>query len=128
MIKELMSQMHGFLSTNTLVCVGIMVFSSLVASFSQILLKTSAKKKHKSWIFEYLNWNVIISYGLLVFTMFANMIAYWGVEYRLGVVLGTSNYLFIMILGRIFLNEKISKRKLIGTLMIMAGIIIFSVF
>lgn len=128
MIGKIISGAYNFLSTHSVVCICIMLASSLIAAFSQILLKKSAGREHKKGIYEYLNVYVIISYGLLAFTMFANMVAYWGVEYKLGVILGTSSYLFIMLLGRLFLKEKITKRKLIGTLMIVAGIIIFSVF
>ena len=40
------------------------------------LLKQSAGKKHKSWIYEYLNWRVITAYGIAFSVLLLNTYAY----------------------------------------------------
>ena len=42
----------------------IMVLSTLISSFSQVLLKKAAGKKYRSKLHEYLNAPVIIAYGI----------------------------------------------------------------
>lgn len=105
----------------------LMIFSALVAAVSQMLLKKSALKKYKSILFEYMNPYVIIGYCLLVATMFINIVAYGGIEYKVGAILATTSYLFVMIFGRIFFNEKITIRKVVGIVLIITGIVIFNI-
>lgn len=45
----------------------ILVLSSLISSFSQILLKKSAGKQYSSKLREYLNIPVMTSYGVFFF-------------------------------------------------------------
>lgn len=103
-----------------------MIFSAFLASVSQILLKKSANKKHKHIIFEYLNYHVIIGYGLLVLTMILNIIAYKNIQYKLGPILNSLTYVFVMILGVAILHERITKRKIFGIILILFGILMFN--
>ncbi len=105
---------------------GIMVGSQLIAAISQMLLKKSATKKYKNWIYEYLNPYVVTGYILLIGTMFINIVAYSGIEYKVGAVLATTSYIFVMIVGRICFNEKITVKKFMGNVIIICGIIIFN--
>lgn len=99
-----------------------MLLSALLAAISQLLLKLSAGKSHQKKIFEYLNIYVILGYGLLLLTMLANTWAYQVVEYKIGPVINSFSYIFVMILGRLFLKEKITTRKLVGVCLIALGI------
>lgn len=105
----------------------LMIFSALIAAVSQMLLKKSALKKYDSIIWEYINPYVIAGYALLVSTLFINIVAYTGIEYKLGAILATTSYLFVMIFGRIFFNEKITKKKVAGISLIILGIIVFNI-
>ncbi len=53
-----------------------------VASASQILLKQSAETEHKNIITKFLNWRVILGYGLLFGTTVLNVFAYRGIELK----------------------------------------------
>lgn len=103
----------------------IMVASVMIASISQIFLKKSALKEHDSMIKEYLNLEVIVGYGLLVVSTIATIIAFSGMDYKNGPIIESLGYIFIMILSKIFLGEKITKRKLIGNICILLGIFIY---
>lgn len=103
-----------------------LLFSSvIIASFSQILLKKSAQKKHASIIREYLNLNVIIGYGMMVVTTLLTIMAYKGLDYKNGPIIESLGYILVMILSLIFFGEKITKKKLMGNVLILLGIIVF---
>jgi len=105
-----------------------MLLSALLAAVSQVLLKISANRPHKNRISEYLNVWVITGYGLLVLTLLMNTWAYRGVEYKIGPILNSASYVFVMLLGRLVLKEKITKRKAVGVSVIVLGIVISTVF
>ena len=101
------------------------VLSSTVAAFAQVLLKKSANKEYSSVIKEYLNVLVILGYGLMFVSMFISLIGYRFVEYKNGPVVESVGFFVVMILSRIFFGEKITPKKVIGNLIILAGILVF---
>jgi len=103
----------------------LLLCSVLIASVSQIILKKSADSKHESFIKEYLNARVIIGYGMMFASTFFSIFAYRYVEYKNGPLIESLGYLFVMILSAIFLSEKITKKKVIGNLVILLGLIVF---
>ncbi len=107
---------------------GVMLLSAFLAAVSQLLLKQSANRKHKNKIFEYLNVWVMGGYGLLMLTLVMNTWAYQGVEYKLGPIINATSYIFVMLLGKIVLGEKITQRKALGMLCIIGGICISAGF
>lgn len=103
----------------------IFLVSVLISSFSQILLKISADRKHKNFVKEYLNFNVIAGYGLLVFATILTITAYKGLEYKNGPIIESVGYIYVLILSHLILKEKITKNKIIGNALIIIGILIF---
>ena len=102
----------------------IYVFSVFISSVSQILLKISANKKYESRIREYLNPRVIIAYAIFFIATFVTILAYEGIPLSLGPVLETTGYLWVSLLGYFILKEKISRRKLIGLVVVVTGIVV----
>ena len=107
---------------------GIAIFlgSVLVASISQIMLKKSADRIYDRWIDEYLNFRVIFAYGLFFLSSLLTVYAYKFVPLSLGPVLEASGYVFVSVMGYFILKEKIGKKKLLGLVIIIAGIVIFN--
>lgn len=106
----------------------IMLLSQFIASFSQVLLKKSSQREYKSRIKEYLNALVIIGYGMMFISLFLTMIAYKGFENFAAVpVLESLGYIIVMIFGRLFFKEKLTKRKLLGMAVIIVGILVYNV-
>lgn len=97
----------------------------LVSASSQMLLKKGATIQYNHVIREYLNVWVIGGYGLMILSTLCVIFAYRGVAYKNGAIIESLGYLLIMILGRIFFGEKITKRKLLGNLLILAGVLVF---
>ena len=103
-----------------------MFAGTLFTAISQILLKQSADKTYRHPIFEYLNWRVILSYGIFAGVLLLNTYAYTRVDMKYGAVIDTFSYVFVMILSFFILKEKMTKRRLLGNLIIMTGVFIYT--
>ena len=110
-----------------MIYLGLFMGALFVSSVSQILLKRSADIKYEKRIREYLNPRVIVAYGLFFSASLITVIAYRGIPLSMGPVLESAGYVFVAILGRIFLHEKISRRKLLGLALILVGIMVFNI-
>jgi drug/metabolite transporter (DMT)-like permease len=103
----------------------IFALNVLFAACAQVLLKTSANKKYDRKIKEYLNPYVLTGYSIFVINTMVTIYCYTGLELKQGGILQMLSYIYVLILGRIFLKEKITARKFIGMIIIMAGIVVF---
>ena len=106
----------------------LFLFSVLVSSFSQVLLKKSANKKHESKIKEYKNKEVIIAYILFLGSTFMTMMAYRGVDISLGPILESIGFVYVAVMSRLILKERITKRQVFAICLIMIGISISVIF
>ena len=104
----------------------IMLVSVFIASCSQVLLKISADRGHRNRISEYFNLRVMIAYLMFAVSTFFGMFVLRFIPLSLVSVIESVAYAYVAILSRIILKEKITKRKLIGIIMIFSGVIIFS--
>ena len=104
----------------------IWLFSVIISSFSQVLLKIAANKTYKSRIYEYLNPIVILAYGIFFASTLLTMYALKVVPYSYSPIIESTSYIFIPIFGVFLLREKISRRRLLGIGIILAGICIFA--
>lgn len=104
----------------------LMFAATFFTAVSQVLLKQSAGRPHKSWIFEYLNWRVITAYGIAFTVLLLNTYAYTKVDMKYGAVIDTFSYVFVMVLSYIILKEKFNKGQLIGNLIIITGVMVYT--
>ncbi len=104
----------------------LMFAGTFFTAFSQLLLKQSAGRTYKSVIYEYLNWRVITAYGIFVGVLLLNTYAYTHVDMKYGAVIDTFSYVFVMLLSYLILKEKFTKRKVLGNLLIMTGVFIYT--
>ena len=102
----------------------IFLLSVLIAAMSQILLKISAGRQYTSKAREYLNVRVIAAYVMFFLSSLLTVLAYRGVPLSMGPVLETTGYLWVTIMGRLILKEKVSMRKLTGLAVIVRGVIL----
>ena len=104
----------------------IWLFSVLLASFSQVLLKIAANKHYENRVKEYLNPLVISAYGMFFACTLLTMYALRVVPYSYSPMIESTSYIFIPVFGVLLLKERISRRRLIGIAVILAGILIFA--
>ena len=105
----------------------IAVISVTIASLSQVLLKMSSMKKYPSFIREYLNPYVIIGYMMLLGSMMITIYVFKQLPFMSIPIIESLGYVLVLIFGLLFFGEKITKRKLIGMIVIIAGIIIYNI-
>lgn len=101
------------------------LLSVVIASCSQILLKKSAMKQYTSFIREYINPYVIIGYGMLFGSMILTILAYKGIEFKNGPIMESLGYVLVIIMSRFIFKEKITRSKVLGTLLILIGVTVF---
>ena len=103
----------------------IMLAGVFIASCSQILLKSAANRQYENKLAEYLNTRVITAYMLFGVSMLAGLFVLRHIPLSHVPVLESSGYLYVAILSRFLLKERISKRQFIGMALIVIGILIF---
>ena len=100
----------------------LFIFSILMASFSQILLKKGSHSKN-----IYLNIKTLTGYGIMFLSTLLTLYAYKGITLGFGQILQSLSFIFVIILSKIFLKEQITKKKVYGIIIIIFGIIVFYV-
>ncbi len=101
------------------------ILSVTVASFSQVLLKKGAMKEYSSFVKEYLNVWVITGYFMMFVSVFLTMIVYRGMNFMNVPVLESVGYVLVPILSYFFFKEALTRRKILGIVCILTGIIIY---
>lgn len=112
---------------NVLIYSGIYILGVIISAFAQVLLKKSADIKRENKIKEYLNFKTIFAYGIFFGATLCTVFAYKYVPLSMGPILGTTEYIFVALLSLWLLKEKISKKKLIGLITIVIGVLVFSI-
>lgn len=103
------------------------VFMVFISSLSQILLKISANEEHTSGITYMINWKVIVSYAVYFgVTLINTLFIYKGLQLSSISMLESFGYIFVPVLSWIFLKEKLQKRQIFGIVLIVAGVVLFS--
>ena len=108
------------------VSVCVLLFSVFISSVSQILLKKAANRTYETPLKEYLNPLVVGAYGLFFCSVILKMLALKYVPLSMSPILESTGYIFVSVMGYIFLKEKFTRRKLCGFALILAGVIIFN--
>lgn len=106
--------------------IAIFVLSVFLSSVSQILLKISAGKTYDNAIREYLNPRVILAYGLFFASTLVTVVAYKYVPLSMGPILEATGYIFVTILGYLILKESVSRKKILGIVLILLGIAVYN--
>lgn len=104
----------------------IFIFGVFISSLSQIILKKSAMSQYESKIKEYLNPKVIFAYTIFFGATFCSIFAYKVIPLSFGPILESAGYIFVSLFSWLLLKERISKRKIIGLILIIIGIAIYA--
>ena len=108
------------------ISVCLLLLSVFISSVSQIILKKAADKTYESTLKEYMNPMVIGAYGLFFCSVILTILALKHVPLSMSPILESTGYIFVSVMGYIFLKERFSRRKLMGFALILAGIVIFN--
>lgn len=92
------------------------------------MLKTSANRYYNNKIREYFNWLVLVAYVIFFLCVILNILAYRGLDLKAGPVYASASYFLVLIMGGVFLKEKITLKRILGNILIILGIIIFNLW
>ena len=106
--------------------VGIYLVGVLVSSVSQVLLKKAAMRQYETPLKEYLNPWVITAYTLFFGATLMTILAYKVVPLSMCAILEATAYLYITFFGVTIFKEKLGRDKAIALLLIVGGIIVYS--
>ena len=101
-----------------------MSFASV--GFYLVCISDHSEKTYESTLKEYMNPMVIGAYGLFFCSVILTMLALKHVPLSMSPILESTGYIFVSVMGYIFLKERFSRRKLMGFALILAGIVIFN--
>ena len=104
--------------------IGVVV-TAFASAVSQILLNVSAEKKYENRVKEYLNPWVVLSYMILAVVLVTNIYLLGFMNLKEENAIASLTYVFVLILSRIVLKEKITLKKILGNVLIIIGILIF---
>ena len=101
---------------------GVLIYliTPLLSAVSQLILKKAADNPRYTGVRAYLNAPVILAYALFFGCMLLNVVALRTLELSVASILEAS----VMLLSWWFLKEKITRRRLIGNLLIIVGIVL----
>ena len=106
----------------------LMLLSAGLTAVSQLLLKASANKAHRSRLGEYLNLRVLAAYAIFGVVLLLNVCIYTRLDMRYGVVIHALGSLLVMLLSVVILREKLTPRRMLGNGLILLGLIVFLLF
>ena len=112
---------------NNFFYIGLFLFCVFVSACTQVALKKSADKDRRG-LRIYLNAPVMISNVIFVAVSFVIVYLFAYVEYSMAVLLNAAAYVFVPILSRLYLKEKIRPRTIAGILLIITGIAVYAIF
>ena len=105
----------------------IMIIASFFNALSQVLLKKSADDaREKNFFRKLLNWRVFLAYVIFVLVMLVNLFAYRGVNFKYGGAIQSIGQIFVLLLSVLMCGEKLTKNRIIGNILIITGVIIYS--
>lgn len=114
------------MNTQLLLYSSVQLFGTFISAISQVMLKKAATKKYKSFIEEYTNPLVFFAYVIFVITTFLNIISYKVVPLSMGPILEATSYIYITFFGVKIFHESVNKKKILALVLIVTGIIIYS--
>lgn len=106
----------------------IMMLGTFISAVSQVILKKAAGKTYENKIREYLNVPVMAAYSIFVVATLLSVFAYKVVPLSMGPILESTSYIYVTVFGVTIFKEKLTVRKSIALLLIILGIVIYSIF
>lgn len=108
-----------------IVSYGLSLLATLLAAGAQVFLKTSANQTgNESFLKKFLNKRVILSYSIMLVSLTLNTLALRMMPLKILPAITATSFIWILLLSMIFLKEKPSRNKILGTAIIFVGVLI----
>lgn len=102
----------------------ILLLGNFISSVSQVMLKRAADRTWPTPLREYLNPLVIGAYALFGLSTLMNIIGYRQVDLGLAAVLEATGYIYVTFFGITLFHERLSRKKVLALILILAGIVL----
>ena len=103
-------------------------FSSFLAASGQVLLKFGALKFGEGSLWRhYINYYVIGAYTLFGAVTIINVKIFSSLLLSFASIMVAFSYILVVILGRFVLKERLSNKKIMGIIVTILGMIVYSV-
>lgn len=111
---------------NSMLAILIFEGTIILSAALQIPLKKSATNPNKRGLKFFLNPIVIAVYASFLLVTFVTTYVYQFVDLTLSTLLYKTEYVFIALFSTLCLKERLTRRKLIGFVVILAGVLLYS--
>ncbi len=101
-------------------------FAIFMAATAQTILKYAASRQYANWWQGYINPYVMCAYSLLFCSMLLSVWTYRVLPLSLGAVLVATVYFYAALFGRVFFGERLTRRKVMGLVLIAGGIGVYA--
>ncbi len=99
----------------------------IIASFAQILMKSSARTRiENNFLRKFLNIRVILGYSMMLLSSFLSVASLKYLPLKFVPVIEATGFIWVPLLSMLFLKEKPTKNNIIGGLIIITGMCIFA--
>lgn len=103
----------------------VLILNCFLSAFSQVLLKKASLKNYSVSFKEYFNFYVISGYGLFFIVLCVNILLLKRLPLTIVNPIGeTIPILLSFVSGHFIFNEKITRRKTIGIVFILMGVLL----
>lgn len=99
----------------------------LISAISQVLLKKAAQKTYLTLYNQYLNFKVILAYILFFISTLITVYSYKKIPLSFGGLLDAMGYIYVTLFGILIFKEKLNLKRICSLILIVFGIIIYSI-
>lgn len=103
----------------------LLVFVAGLAAMGQVCLKASARRR-TGLMQNLCDWRFLTGIALFICCPLLSIVAARHVDFSLLYIMTALNFVFVLLFSKLVLREDIDRYKLTGTLIILAGVMIYN--
>lgn len=107
-------------------CISLLVFSVFISACSQVLLKKSTEQTYASRWREFSSFKTLGAYAIFLLATLLGTVSFRALDVSFATALENLGYFFVLILGNLFLNEKMTRHKWLALVLMLAGLAVYS--
>lgn len=112
--------------SNSSLALLVALTGAFLSALSQYLLKRAAEKSHQNALRSLLQPKVLLAYSIFFVVLLANLFTLKYLPLYLLPIIEASSYVYVALFSVFLLKEPLSKRKFLGLLCILAGVVLAS--
>lgn len=106
-------------------CILLLVFSVFISACSQVLLKKSTEHAYPSRWKEFFCPKTLGAYASFLLATLLGTVSFRALDVSFATALEGLGYFFVLMLGSLFLNESMTRRKWLALALMLVGLAIY---